>query len=149
MNYASSKQKHQISSYLIKQITKPKLSISKKSTTSFIQNDKDSSKTSLNSFRKNISKEKQIPSKYKTSKNSPNHTFKSPDINNNYCELLSDKSTKKKYYNKDTSPNTHIKDVIYSNNVDNLFSKKMQKIHTKVTSYNNINQLAHTQYMKK
>ena len=144
MNYASSKQKHQISSYLIKQITKPKLSISKKSTTSFIQNDKDSSKTSLNSFRKNISKEKQIPSKYKTSKNSPNHTFKSPDINNNYCELLSDKSTKKKYYNKDTSPNTHIKDVIYSNNVDNLFSKKMQKIHTKVTSYNNINQLAHT-----
>ena len=156
---ASSKQRSQISSYIIKHPNKHKHNTSKKMGISLNHHDKDASKSSLNTFRKNASKDntnnnnnnsKHTHSKYKTSKNSPNRSFKSPpELNNkDFTEIIKEipekilySSNNNIHYHKNITPNQRIKE---NNNVDNLFMKKIQKIHTKATSFNGMNQLTHS-----
>ena len=137
MNYGySSTQKSPLSNYLSKYFSK-QCKISSQKNNNNIYNYKHDSKNFPKTFRKEI-KEKPIQ-KYKTTKNSPNHVFKSINHSHEIKEIKENNKINNSIINNNQIfQGNKIKEHLKENNFDDLFMKKIQKIYSKQHSTQNL-----------
>ena len=137
MNYGySSTQKSPLSNYLSKYLSK-QCKISSQKNNNNIYNYKHDSKNFPKTFRKEI-KEKPIQ-KYKTTKNSPNHVFKSINHSHEIKEIKENNKINNSIINNNQIfQGNKIKEHLKENNFDDLFMKKIQKIYSKQHSTQNL-----------
>ena len=154
MNYgSSSKQKNPFTNYMTKYLSKQSKITSHK-TNNNIYNNKNDPKNFANTFRKGINKEKPIQ-KYKTTKNSPNHVFKSINNSDEIFNEKKDNIFENNYIfnnNNQILQSNKINDFIKENNLNNfdaLFMKKIQKIYSKQHStQNSLSKFSHSNFFK-
>ena len=154
MNYgSSSKQKNPFTNYMTKYLAKQS-KISSHKTNHNIYNNKNEPKNFANTFRKGINKEKPIQ-KYKTTKNSPNHVFKSINNSDEIFNEKKDNIFENNYIfnnNNQILQSNKINDFIKENNLNNfdaLFMKKIQKIYSKQHStQNSLSKFSHSNFFK-